>query len=125
MSAFLLDENISLVVAEQIRLQETNARIHSIHTWKAGHYLGVGDEDTLQAAFQEKIVLVTFDQSSLRPLLKAWGEEGSAHGGVLFIDERTIANNDYGGHVKAILAAWRQLKDSEFTDGVLFLRWVE
>jgi glutamate mutase epsilon subunit len=40
---------------------------------------------------------------------------------VIFIDEKSIAGNDYGALVKAILQAWERLKSTDFTDGVLFL----
>ena len=35
-------------------------------------------------------------------MLKAWGEEQREHGGVVFVDEKTISLNDIGGLVSAL-----------------------
>jgi len=121
MASLLLDENISPIVAEQVLLKQPTARILSIHHWRGGEFLSVEDEIVLRAAFQEKLTLVTCDLSPIQPLLKIWGEEGRAHAGVIFIDDKSIRGNDYGGLVKAILHAWKQLKDADFTDGILFI----
>lgn len=122
MASFLLDENIPPVVAEQVLRKEPTARIVSIHRWRNGEFLSVEDEIILQEAFQEKLTLITFDLSTIQPLLKIWGEEGRTHGGVIFIDDKSIASNDYGALVKAILQAWKRLEEADFTDGVLFLQ---
>ena len=122
MASFLLDENISSTVAEQILRKEPNAHVLSIHRWHGGDFLSVDDAIILEAASQENLVLVTYDLSTIRPLLKTWGEEGRSHAGVIFIDDKSIAGNDYGALVKAILQAWERLKSTNFTDGVLFLQ---
>jgi len=122
MASFLLDENISPAVAEQVLRKEPTARIVSIRQWRNGEFLSVEDAIILEAAYQESLTLVTFDLSTIRPLLKIWGEEGRSHAGVVFIDDKSIASNDYGALVKAILQAWERLKSTDFTDGVLFLQ---
>lgn len=33
------------------------------------------------------------------PLLKTWAEEDRAHGGVIFVDEKTFSPSDIGGLV--------------------------
>ena len=122
MLSLLLDEHIRPIVAEQIVAKDPSARILSIHHWHSGEFLSTDDEIILEAAFQEKLTLVTFDQSTIRPVLKVWGEQGQSHGGVVFIDNKSIAQNDFGGLVKAILNVWRQMQDVDFTDGILFLQ---
>ncbi len=121
MASFLLDENISPVVAEQILHKAPEAAIVSIHHWRDGEFMGAEDEILLEAAAEEGFTLVTFDLSTIRPLLKAWAEEQRTHGGVVFIDDKYIAGNDFGALVRAIFVAWERLQDSDFTDGVLFL----
>ena len=39
---------------------------------------------------------------TIPPLLKAWAEEGRPHGGVIFVDEKTISPADIGGLVWAL-----------------------
>src|SRR5678816_3395111 len=86
MLTLLLDEHIAPIVAEQAAAKVATARIISIHRWQDGAFLNTPDEIILEAAYQEKITLVTFDQSTIRPVLKEWGEQGRSHGGVIFID---------------------------------------
>jgi hypothetical protein len=120
--SLLLDEHIRPVIAEQILAKDPTARVQSIHHWHGDEFLSTDDEIILEEAHQENLTLVTFDQSTIRPVLKAWGEQGQSHGGVIFIDDKSIAQNDYGGLVKAILSLWKQWQDVDFTDGVLFLQ---
>lgn len=122
MLALLLDEHISPIVAEQIVKQDSSVSVVSIHHWHEGEFLNTDDDTILEAAYREQVTLVTFDQSTIRLILKEWGEQGRSHGGVIFIDEKSIAQNDYGGLVKALRQLWNQMKDTDFTDGVLFLQ---
>ena len=122
MLTLLLDEHIAPIVAEQVAAKDVTARIVSIHRWHGGEFLHTEDDLILEAAHREQVTLVTFDQSTIRPVLKEWGEQGRSHGGVIFIDEKSIAQNDYGGLVKALLAVWRQMHEADFTDVVLFLQ---
>lgn len=122
MLSLLLDEHIAAVVAEQIVAKNPTVQIVSLHHWHAGEFLSTDDAIILEAAYQEQQTLVTFDQSTIRPLLKEWGEQGRSHGGVIFVDDKSLASNDYGGLVKALLAVWDQMQAVDFTDGVLFLQ---
>ena len=122
MPLLLLDEHIAPIIAEQIMAKDDAACIVSIHRWHDGEFLHTADDIILEAAYREQVTLVTFDQSTIRPVLKEWGELGRSHGGVIFIDEKSIAQNDYGGLVKALLGVWRQMRDADFTDRVFFLQ---
>ncbi len=120
MASFLLDENISPIVAAQVLRKDPTARIISIHDWRGGELLSMKDEIIL--AMADRLTLVTFDLSTIQPILKQWAEEGRSHAGVVFIDDKSIAGNNYGALVKAMLQVWERLKDLDFTDGVLFLQ---
>ena len=122
MLTLVLDENVSPVVAAQIVARDETIRVESIHRWHGGEFMHTEDAIILEAAYQEQTTIVTFDQSTIRPVLKEWGEQGRSHGGVIFIDEKSIAQNDYGGQVKALLAVWHQMHQADFTDIVLFLQ---
>jgi hypothetical protein len=104
--SLLLDEHIRPGVAEQIVAKDPAARVLSIHHWHDGEFLSTDDEIILEAAYRESLTLVTFDQSTIRPVLKVWGEQGQTHGGIIFIDDKSIAQNDFGGLVKAIRRMW-------------------
>jgi hypothetical protein len=122
MACLLLDENISPVVADQIVRMEPSARILALAHWNNGEFLGTDDDLVLTAAALDKHTLVTFDLKTIVPILKTWGDDGKSHGGVILIDDKSIASNDFGRLVRAISQAWRQLRDVDFTDRTMFLR---
>jgi hypothetical protein len=122
MLTLLLDEHINWIVADQVKRKDPVARIASIRRWNDGEFLHTADEIILEAAFQVQTTLVTFDQSTIRRVLKDWGDVGRPHGGVIFIDEKSIAPNDYGSLVKALLRVWNLMHSADFTDVVLFLQ---
>ena len=106
MFPLLLDENISPVVSEQIARRRPDIPIQSIFHWRAGTFLRQLDDLILQAAAEDGLTLVTYDQKTIPPLLIAWAAAGIEHSGVVFIDERTIRSNDIGGLVRAIEQFW-------------------
>jgi hypothetical protein len=55
-------------------------------------------------------------------LLKSWGEEEREHGGVIFVDEKTIPPSDYGGLVRALSDLWGKTAKWDSTDRVCFLQ---
>jgi hypothetical protein len=65
--------------------------------WEGGSFLGQDDSTCLQAAAKQGLTLVTYDRRTIPPLLKAWAEAGRDHGGVIFVDEKTISHADIGG----------------------------
>lgn len=55
----------------------------------------------------------TIDACYLRPqtipaLRKRWTEEGRQHGGVIFVDEKTIPPADIGGLVRALIHLFKE-----------------
>lgn len=59
---------------------------------------------------------------SIPPVLTEWGITGEEHAGVIFIDERTIAQADLGGQVLALIAQWDQTHEWEWRNVIAFLR---
>ena len=53
--------------------------------------LGQEDSACLLEAAEQRLTLVTYDRRTLPPLLKIRAEEGLEHGGVIFVDEKTIS----------------------------------
>jgi len=120
-NAFLLDENISPVIAEQVRLKDESVQIYSVHSLRDGQFLSLGDALILATAFVDNLTLITFDLRTIMPIVRDWAEEGRPHAGVVFIDDKSIAGDDFGSLVRAVLRAWSLLRESDFTDGVMFL----
>ena len=121
MLAYLLDENISPVVAEQLTLKNPQITVQSVHRWRGGEFVGQADERILRAAFQEQLTLVTYDLKTIPPLLVELAFENESHADVLFVDDASLRSNDFGGLVKALLTHWQQYQSEEWTIRVAFL----
>lgn len=121
MLKLLLDEHVSPAVAHGLRRRNPSLVVHSMQEWQNGAFLGQDDTACLQEAARQELTLVTYDRRTIPPLLKTWAEEGRNHGGVIFIDEKTISPVDVGGLVRALLQFVRDTGPSDWTDRVVFL----
>ena len=72
--------------------------------WESGNFLGKEDSVCLLEAAKQRLTLVTYDRRTIPPLLKLWAEEERSHGGVIFVDEKTISPADIGGLVRALIS---------------------
>ena len=122
MLKLLLDEHISPTVAKGLRRRHRSLTVHCTAEWEEGQFLGQDDSVTLEYAALKKVTLVTYDRRTIPPLLKGWAEEGRNHGGVIFIDEKTIAPADLGGQVRAISNLVRQAVRWDWTNRICFLQ---
>jgi Domain of unknown function (DUF5615) len=122
MLKLLLDEHLSPRVAEGIRRRHRRLAVHFILEWENGEFLGQNDSACLKHAAAEGLTLVTNDRRTIPPLLKTWAEEGREHGGVVFIDEKTISPSDIGGQVRALSYLVREAAEWNWTNRVCFLQ---
>lgn len=121
MLSLLLDEHLSPAIARQLRSRLAEIRVLSLREWEAGAYLQAADDAVLVAAGRQQLTLVTYDQRTIVPLLKAWGERGLTHGGVILVDTRTLAPSDIGGLVAALTLVWERFGRDEWTNRVVYL----
>jgi hypothetical protein len=96
MLRLLLDEHISPRVATGLRRRNRGLMVYPLVEWQEGDFLGRDDSACLRAAFSQRLTLVTYDRRTIPPLLKAWAEEGRHHGGVIFVDEKSISPSNIG-----------------------------
>jgi hypothetical protein len=118
----LLDEHISPAVALGLRRRNRRLKIQSLAEWESGHFVGQDDRDFLRAAADQDLTLVTYDRRTIPPLLKTWAEEERTHGGVIFVDEKTISPSNIGGLVRALSDLIKQTGDCDWTNRIVFLR---
>lgn len=121
MLAYLLDENVSPVVAEQVQVKNAQITIQSVHRWQGGVLVGQADGSVLRAARQESLTLVTYDLKTIPDLLTELAAENESHAGVLFVDNLTIRSDDFGGLVRALLAHWQAYHTDDWTNRIAFL----
>jgi hypothetical protein len=122
MLQLLLDEHISRSVLSGLRQRHRSLVVICIAEWESGKFLGQPDSACLQQAKGKGLTLVTYDRRTIPPLLKNWGEEGRKHGGVIFVDEKTIPPSDVGGLVRALGRLWRKTAKWDWTNRICFLQ---
>ena len=122
MLKLLLDEHVSPDVAEGLRRRSKTIVVHGLAEWESGRFLGAADEVILKEAAAKKLTLVTYDRKTIPPLLKMWAETGHAHGGMIFIDEKTIPPSDFGALIHALQKLSHDSSKWDWTDRICFLR---
>jgi hypothetical protein len=122
MLKLLLDEHISPRVAVGLRRADRKIVVHALSEWEDGSFLGQDDATCLRQAAARRFTLVTYDRRTIPPLLKAWAEAGIAHGGVIFVDEKTISPANLGGLVRALRELVRETGALDWNNRIVFLR---
>jgi hypothetical protein len=122
MLKLLLDEHISPDVAEGLKRRNRLLEVHWMTEWENGDFLGQEDSACLLEAATQRLTLVTYDRRTIPPLLKRWAEEGRKHGGVIFVDEKTVSPADIGWLVQALIHLFRETERWDWMDRVYFLR---
>lgn len=115
----LLDEHISPSVARG--LSATGIEVAPLRDWQGGAYLEAADDLILQAAHADRWTLVTYDLRTIPPLLKLMAEQGVSHSGVVLVDERSLAQNDIGGLIRALTRLVGSLGSASWENRVVFL----
>jgi len=121
MLRYLLDEQISPVVAEQLRKKHPNIPIESLHRWRGGELVSTPDEVILLAAARGHATLVTYDQRTIPGLLVNWAEREINHEGVILVDELTIAPGDFGSLIRSLVHFWKQHRNLDWTNRIAYL----
>jgi hypothetical protein len=118
----LLDEHISPGVAEGLRRQHRNVVVYCLAEWEGGRFMGQPDDLLLTEALTQKLTLVTYDRKTIPPLLKTWAETGHDHGGVIFVDGKTIPASDFGGLIRALQKLVSESAGWDWENRICFLR---
>jgi hypothetical protein len=118
----LFDEHIAHDVMVGLRRRRRSLVAHGMAEWEKGSFLGLDDSSILERAALQGLTLVTYDRRTIPLLLKAWAEENRSHGGVIFVDDKTLAPNDVGGLVRALLSLVEEAWRWDWTNRVCFLR---
>jgi hypothetical protein len=121
MLSLLLDQHISPEIAAQVRIKRPEIPIVSIYDWRDGDFVGIADRLILQAASEDRVTLLTYDRKSIPPLLRELGVAGVTHAGVVFVDNLTIASNDFGRLIRALTYYWSREQSGDWTNRVAFL----
>jgi hypothetical protein len=119
---FLLDSHVPSAVAAGLRRRGGAIDVVHLADWQGGRFLHASDQRIVEAALREGLALVTYDVRSIQPLLAEWAVRGRHHAGVVFVDDRAIAQNDVGGLIRALAALHESEADLDWIDRVVYLR---
>jgi hypothetical protein len=121
MRGLVLDENISPAISIQVSRRRPDISIQSLFHWRGGTLANQPDDLVLQATTEDGLTLVTYDVTTIRPLVAEWAAIGRAHAGVVFINRRTIRSNDFGGIIRALELLWDLERLQNWTNRTQFL----
>ena len=122
MLKLLLDEHISPRVAVGLRRRHRSLTVIGIGEWEGEEFLGQPGPVCLEEAAAQRLTLVTYDRRTIPLLLKTWAEQGRKHGGVIFVDEKTISPADTEGLVRALSDLFKSGGKWNWANRVCFLR---
>jgi hypothetical protein len=122
MLKLLLDEHISPRVANGLRRRNRTIYVRYMVEWEDGRFLGQDDHACLREASAQALTLVTYDRRTIPPLLKTWAEESRGHGGVIFVDEKTISPSNLGRLVRSLTSLAKETGKWDWTNRIYFLR---
>ncbi len=125
MFSLLLDQHLSIEIAEQLRAKRPDIPIVSLYEWREGSFIGAADHIILQAAAEAGITLVTYDRRTIPAVLVEWGACNIAHGGVIFVDNLSIKSNEYGRLIRALIYYWDKEQQNDWTNRIGFLPGIQ
>lgn len=118
MLRLLLDHHISPDVADAARKHAADIRIQSVQELSWQRLL---DPALLSQAHRDGLTLVTYDVTTIPQYLREFAERGQPHGGVVFIDRRTIPANRRGGIGRALARLWEKEKNTAWENRTCWL----
>jgi Domain of unknown function (DUF5615) len=119
---FLLDEHVNPAIGDAIRTHLPEVQTAQLARWEGGVHHGSSDEILLRAAHALGWTLVTFDQRTIVPLLRLWGQTQVAHGGVIFISTFSFAPSDVGGIARVLAPLWVRLGVEDWTNRAVYVQ---
>ena len=106
MTALLLDEMLSGVIAEQLRARDLDV----VAVVESPRRSGTPDEELLAHAAEQERVLVTANVADFAAIATDWRAAGREHAGLVYVTSRTFPQDR--SFVGAIVSALLALHDS-------------
>lgn len=122
MLKLLLTEEIAPKTASCLRRRSPDLPVAAMAEWEGGNFVGKDQADILREATDLEWTLVTYDRLTIPPILKAWAEEECLHGGVIFVDAKSISPAEIGDLAAALSRLQDEGKNWEWMNRVILLR---
>jgi hypothetical protein len=121
MLKLLLNEEIAPGVAAALRRRESGIVVAALTEWEGGNFVGKEIGEILREAADQEWTLVTYDRLKVPPTLKSWTEEECLHGGVIFVDEKSIPQAETNMLISALNWMHQVTANWEWTNRALWL----
>jgi hypothetical protein len=115
----VLDEHIAPDVADI--LTKDGVEAVSMQEWHGGQFFSQPDHQILLAAAAENRTLATYDVHSIPVALRHLAEAGADHGGLVFVSDKSVSQDDIAGIARGLLRLSRDYHDIPLRNCVLFL----
>ena len=71
---------------------------------------------------QPRLTLVSYDLKTIPPILYKWGEAGTEHGGIIFVDDKSIPPSNFGGLVRSLIWLWDTEQEMDWKNRIFYLQ---
>lgn len=119
MISLLFETHVHGAVTSALRREGVDAL--GLQDWRDGQYRNSEDDEILEAVEPEGRVFVSYDRSTIEPLLRRWADGGRHHSGVILVNRQTIASNDIGALLRALRLMLAELGEVDWRDRVVYL----
>jgi len=99
---FLLDSHITAVLVPSVKRVAPTCEVIHLADWRGGIYLHAHDDEILENAYVDDLVLVTHDVSTIPILAHEWIKQGRTVAGVAVIAPRFSGVAYIGGLARAL-----------------------
>lgn len=122
MLALLLDEQISPKVVARVLERAPSIPIQCLATYREGALLGAPDALVLRTALRDGLTLVTYDVTTIPPILREMAEAGESHAGVIFVSSRTLPPSQFHRLAAALVALHAREAQRDWVNRTVFLQ---
>jgi hypothetical protein len=116
----LADENVSHDLVSACHKLETGFPIAHLADWRDGRCPQFKDPALLLTLREERLILVSFDRSTLAHHAGLMTREGLGHSGVILF-RKTVSQIAYGTQARLLVEFWHEARDWEWADLVVYL----
>lgn len=117
----LLETHINPTIGVELARLVPTLEVELQQRWRDGVLRTATDDELLTAARDDGYIFVTFDVTTIPPLLAQRYERGLASPGVILVSARRFRQNDVAGIARALAAFCQEYGQKEWAGQVVYL----
>ena len=122
MQGFLLDSHVPAGVVPAVQHLSPDCVIDHLASWHGGILLHASDEQILFAALAHDLALVTYDVSTIPPILQHWSAAGRRLPTTVFVLTSTIPQGAIGSLARGLVQLHRHPEQIDPAYPVVYLQ---